>query len=85
MTAFWIFYVSTVVVDEQHRGIGTRLMHALEERAAALGADMIRLDTFNWQGVAFYRKLGYEQVGQYRHESDEFVAYFFLKRINKIS
>jgi len=83
MTAFNIFYVSTVYVNEDQRrkGIGRKLMKCLEERAILLGANMIRLDTFDWQGVEFYKKLGYEQVGQYENEMDGFSEYFFLKRI----
>ncbi len=83
MTAFKIFYVSTVFVDEQHRGrgAGRELMAALEKRAAGLGANLIRLDTFDWQGAEFYRRLGYEQVGMYEHATDGFSEYFFLKRL----
>ena len=49
-----ILYVGTVFVDEEYRrrGIGTMLMAEVEHRALALGADTIRLDTFNWQGSA---------------------------------
>lgn len=83
MTAFRILYVSTVFVDEQYRGmgIGRRLMEAVEEKAAALGANMIRLDTFDWQGAKFYEKLGYERVGHYTNEIDGFSEYFYLKRL----
>lgn len=83
MTAFKIFYVSTVYVDERHRGkgIGKTLMQHIEERAKVLGANMIRLDTFDWQGAEFYVKLGYEQVGMYENTVDGFSEFFFLKRI----
>lgn len=83
MTAFKIFYISTVYVDENHRGkgIGRKLLQAIEQRAKALGANMIRLDTFDWQGAEFYRKLGYEEVGMYKNEVDGFAEFFFLKRI----
>ena len=52
MTAFRILYVSTVFVDEEYRrkGIGKRLMREMEKQAKAMGADMIRLDTFDWAG-----------------------------------
>lgn len=83
MTAFRIFYVSTVYVDENHRGkgVGRQLITCIEKRAAALGANLIRLDTFDWQGAAFYQKLGYEQVGHYESAADGFSEFFFLKRI----
>ena len=40
---------------------------------------MIRLDTFDWQGKAFYEALGYEIIGQYENTADGFSEYFFLK------
>ena len=69
ITAFRILYVSTVFVDEAYRrkGIGTKLIREMEKKAAALGADTIRLDTFNWQGKEFYEALDYQCVGQYEN------------------
>ncbi|WP_449355622.1 GNAT family N-acetyltransferase [Virgibacillus natechei] len=83
MTAFKILYVSTVFVDEDYRNnkVGTKLMTEIEKRAKLLGANMIRLDTFNWQGRDFYRSLGYEEVGFYENKDDGFSEHFFLKRI----
>lgn len=83
ISAFRILYVSTVYVNERFRkkGVGRMLMKKVEEAARALGANMIRLDTFNWQGAGFYLKLGYEQVGYYSSCMDEFEEYFFLKRL----
>ncbi|MGM9972442.1 MAG: GNAT family N-acetyltransferase [Clostridiaceae bacterium] len=83
MTAFKILYVSTVFVDENYRGkkIGTLLMREVEKRAKLLGANMIRLDTFNWQGREFYISLGYEEVGAYENKIDGFSEHFFLKRL----
>lgn len=83
ITAFRILYVSTVFVDEAYRrkGIGTKLIREMEKRAAAMGVNAIRLDTFNWQGKEFYEALGYEAVGHYDHAEDGYSEYFFLKRI----
>ncbi|MDR7870110.1 MAG: GNAT family N-acetyltransferase [Tissierellaceae bacterium] len=83
MTAFRILYVSTVFVDEKYRNkkIGTLLMKEIEKRAKLLGANMIRLDTFNWQGRDFYISLGYEEVGCYENKTDNFSEHFFLKRL----
>ena len=83
MTAFKILYMSTVYVDEKyrHNKVGTTIMNEVERRAKLLGANMIRLDTFNWQGRDFYRSLGYEEVGFYENVEDGFTEHFFLKRI----
>ena len=83
MTAYRIFYIDTVFVEEEYRrqGVGTELLREAEKRAEALGANLIRLDTFNWQGREFYKKLGYEEAGGYSSAEDGFSEYFFVKRI----
>ena len=83
MTAFKILYVSTVFVDENYRGkgYGRVLISEMEERAKLLGANTIRLDTFDWQGKDFYEAIGYEMVGHYDNRDDGYSEYFFLKRI----
>ena len=83
ITNFKILYVSTVFVDEEYRrkGLGARLMREMEKRAAAMGVNNIRLDTYDWQGKEFYETLGYECVGHYENKEDGFSEYFYLKRL----
>lgn len=83
ITAFKILYVSTVFVDEAYRrkGYGKMLMEEMEKRAKKMGVNVIRLDTFSWQGKEFYESLNYEVVGSYENTIDGYVEYFFLKRI----
>ena len=83
MTAFKIMYVSTVFVNEEYRRqrYGTILMKEMESRAKRMGANTIRLDTFDWQGKEFYEALGYQLVGNYSNNDDHYSEYFFLKRI----
>ena len=83
ITNFKILYVSTVFVDEEYRrkGLGARLMHEMEKRAAAMGVNNIRLDTYDWQGKEFYETLGYECVGHYDNKEDGFSEYFYLKKL----
>ena len=84
MTAFKILYVSTVFVEEPYRrkGYGTKLMQEMENRARKLGANIIRLDTFNWQGKEFYNAIGYELVGSYENKLEGYSEHFFLKRLD---
>ena len=84
VTAFRILYVSTVFVDEEYRrkGVGEKLIREMEKRAAAMGVNTIRLDTFNWQGKVFYEALGYQSAGHYDNAEDGYSEYFFLKRIS---
>lgn len=83
MSFFKILFVDTVFVVEKYRrqGIGRKLILEMEQRAKQLGANMIRLDTFDWQGYEFYKNLGYEEVGHYYNEEDKFHEYFFIKKI----
>ena len=85
VTAFRILYVSTVFVDEEYRrkGVGEKLIREMEKRAAAMGVNTIRLDTFNWQGKEFYEALKYTCVGHYDNVEDGYSEYFFLKRLNR--
>ena len=84
VTAFRILYVSTVFVDEKYRrkGVGEKLIREMEKRAAAMGVNTIRLDTFDWQGKEFYEALGYQSAGHYDNAEDGYSEYFFLKRIS---
>ena len=84
MTAFKILYVSTVFVEEPYRrkGYGSKLMQEMEKRAKKLGANIIRLDTFNWQGKEFYSAIGYEMVGSYENKLEGYSEHFFLKRLD---
>ena len=83
MTAFKILYVSTLFVKEEHRrkGYGKALIREMEKRAKDLGANTIRLDTFNWQGKEFYEALNYEVVGSYENKTDGYAEFFFIKKL----
>ena len=83
MTPFGILYVDTVYVsrDYRHHKLGTLLMNEVEKEARRRGANLIRLDTFSWQGRDFYPTLGYEKVGSYDAPEFGFSEYFYLKRL----
>lgn len=83
MSVYKILYVDTVFVDENYRckGYGRMLMQEMERRAKEQGVNTVRLDTFNWQGTEFYKALGYEAVGNYVNEEDDYEETFFVKRI----
>lgn len=82
-TAFRILYIATLYVDEKFRGKGlaSKLITILEDKAKKLGASIIRVDTFGFQGSDFYKKMGYQQIGCYKDDIDNFSEYFFIKKI----
>lgn len=83
ITTFNILYLSTLFVDSAHRrqGLGKQLITEIESQAKALSVNTIRLDTFDWQGRDFYLALGYEIVGHYRNDEEDYEEFFFIKRI----
>jgi ribosomal protein S18 acetylase RimI-like enzyme len=58
--------VKTLWIDEplRGRGLGTRLMRSAETEARRRGATQMVLSTHSFQAPAFYRRLGFEVVGQ---------------------
>ena len=58
------------------RGLGSELMQEVERQAQALGCSHLLVDTFSFQALPFYQKLGYQlqmslpdfpDVGMQRH------------------
>lgn len=58
-------FVKTLWVREDLRrqGLGARLLEAAEREAAGRGCREVQLDTLTYQAAGFYRRLGYEQIG----------------------
>jgi DNA-binding MarR family transcriptional regulator/GNAT superfamily N-acetyltransferase len=63
-------------------GIGRRMLAALEARAAADGARLVRLDTNHnlVEAIAMYRAAGYVQVARFNDEP--FADHWFEKRLS---
>ena len=62
-------YIETFWVDEKlrHQGFGTKLLVAAEEEAIKNGCIFSILDTFGFQAEAFYKKCGYEHMGEIKN------------------
>ena len=60
----WLF-VSHLWVADQHRGegLGSRLMGAIEAASVERGARHAHLDTYDFQALPFYERLGDVQFG----------------------
>jgi GNAT superfamily N-acetyltransferase len=61
-----------VVPDRRGRGLGRRLLEALEAEAAAMGFARLRLDTGDRQTAAIelYRSSGYRPIAPYNDTAD---------------
>ena len=83
ITNFHILYISTLFVEEEFRNrkIGSMLIGELESRAKKMGVKLIRVDTYDFQGENFYKKMNYRQVGRYTYEEDGFSESFFVKYV----
>jgi ribosomal protein S18 acetylase RimI-like enzyme len=65
-TLWSCFYVDTLWVDQdlQGRGYGRQLMEAGEAVGRERGCAVAAVDTFNFQALEFYQKLGYSIFGR---------------------
>jgi GNAT superfamily N-acetyltransferase len=76
-------YIGALWMDEHHRnrGYGARLMAEAERRAEDQGCEFIHLDTFSFQGIGFYLKLGFEVFATLDEYPGGVVRYFLKKRL----
>lgn len=58
-------FISVLFVEESYRGkgLGSRLLQYVEDRAKSKGIKLVHLDTFDFQAKDFYSKHGYEIFG----------------------
>ena len=75
--------LDTLWVEEsaRGRGIGTQLMACLERDARQRGLIGLHTDTFTFQALPFYQKLGYEVFGELGPYSDGNTRYYLKKRL----
>lgn len=75
--------IKTVVMKENFRGkgLGTKLMEALEKEGRKRNCKRIVLDTFSFQAPGFYEKLGYSEFGKYSHSDSEIERFYYIKEL----
>ena len=61
-----------IVEDQRGRGLGRRLLEALEHEAMAMGFERLRLDTGERQtaAIALYESVGYRPIPAYNDSAD---------------
>jgi len=78
----WLF-VELLFVPEHLRGsgVGTQLMRQAEDIARERGLTGIWLDTFAFQALGFYKKLGYTVFGELKDHPRGISQYWLQKRV----
>jgi len=84
MTYWQYLEVSYLWVDEAHRGAGhaTRLMAAAEAEALARGCRRALLDTFSFQALGFYERMGYREFGRLPGFAGKYHRHFLHKDLD---
>ena len=81
-TAFAEIYIDDIWVDANHRnrGLGRKLLEALEDRYKDAGYNNINLVTSQFQAVGFYQKCGYDiEFVRTNEHHPELTKTFFIK------
>ena len=76
----WLF-IRQFWIAEAFRGsgLGRSLMHAAEAEAVTRGCTAAHCDTFDFQALPFYQKLGYEVFGQLENYPMGHTRFFLRK------
>jgi GNAT superfamily N-acetyltransferase len=75
---------SWLMVDRTHqkKGIGKKLVTAMEEEMKKIGDHSVNIYASEWN-IPFYKKLGYELVGLYKKAWFGADYYLFVKTIQE--
>ncbi|KLI66761.1 histone acetyltransferase [Vibrio vulnificus CladeA-yb158] len=76
-------FVEFLWLDEHYRqnGLGSQLMQRLGHEVKPQGVTDICLDTYSFQALDFYLKLGFEKVGQYSDYPAKGINKYFLQKV----
>jgi GNAT superfamily N-acetyltransferase len=78
----WLYVdVLWVAEDRRSQGLGRRLLTQAEEEARARGCGNVYLDTFDFQALGFYEKLGYAVFGTLPGFPGTHTRYFLTKTL----
>jgi GNAT superfamily N-acetyltransferase len=82
--AEWVFIeLLAVSAAARGKGVGRKLMEAVESEAREQGKIGIWVDTFSFQAPDFYRKLGFIEFGRIEGYPSGGARVFFAKRLDE--
>ena len=67
--------------DWRRQHLGTRLLQAAEEEGSRRGCRQVSLDTYSFQALSFYQKLGYEVFGMLNNDPIGHQHYYLRKQL----
>lgn len=71
-----------IIAEEQRRsGLGSKLVHAVEEAFSGKGYEKITLTTFGFQAPEFYKKLGFQEEFVREDKDPKLTKYFLVKAL----
>ena len=65
----------------RNQGRATAMMHSAEEEAIKRGCQNVLLDTYSFQALGFYKKLGYSEYGTLDQFTGEQTRHYLHKRL----
>lgn len=71
--------------DVRGKGLGKRLLLAVEQEAWKRGCRHVELETFSFQSPGFYEKLGYKVFGELDNVAGKHKWYFLTKELSGVS
>lgn len=76
-------HIDSLWVDESVRkqGWGTKLMELVEDEARKRGCTIAYTDTFSWQAIDFYEKIGYTLYGKLEGFPENNSLSYYSKRL----
>lgn len=83
MYCWHVMYIDILWVDEKYRskGLGSKLLKAVEKTVKEKGCYLVHLDTFDFQAKEFYLKQGYEVFGALKDCPKNHCRYYLQKKL----
>ncbi len=78
-----LFFITQLYVETQYRnnGYGHQLLCAIEDKAKALGCNVIRLNTLNQKTASLYTRAGFKETNSIVHYMNGFDLIYYHKNI----